>query len=182
MASPRVRRVLPAVFLVCAVFAVPRTSRAQDVPGGAHGVGLGVGVGVAAPFGKIITPSGIESLKPNFDWGFYVDIPLAYGFHLTPHAELYNVNQKLSATDLGLAFKFIIETPRVRPYFGIDVGDTNLDSAQQINVGGLVGLNIVLIANLDFFVEGRYIEIVRGAEVGGNVGTVHAFGGLLIRF
>ena len=145
-------------------------------------VGLGAGIGLATPFGKVITAEGLQKLAPNFDWGFYVDIPLVYGFHLTPHADLYNINGKLTATDIGLSFKFIIEIPKFRPYLGLDVGDTNIVSSQQFNVGGLAGLAINLVANLDAFVEARYVEVIRDATVGGNVGTLHAFAGLLIRF
>jgi hypothetical protein len=145
-------------------------------------VGLGVGVGLAAPFGSLSTQEGRQELsKANFDWGFYVDIPLAYGFHLTPHAELYNVNSKLTATDLGLAFKFIIEIPRFRPYVGIDVGDTSLSPGQQPNVGALAGVDINLVANFDAFVEARYSEVLRQTLVGGNLANVQAFAGFLIR-
>jgi hypothetical protein len=168
---------LRALLLASLLCALARPAQAE-----AHGVGLGAGVGLAAPFGKVKTATGLQTLHPNFGWGFYVDIPLAYGFNLTPHAELYNVANNLTATDIGLAFKFIIETPAVRPYFGLEVGDTNLVSQQQLNVGGLAGANIKLIANLDAFVEARYIEVLREGSTGGNVGNLHVLAGLLFRF
>lgn len=172
------RFAFPAVLLALLLAAPAAFAQQQS----ARGVGLGAGVGLAAPFGKVKTADGLKTLSPNFEWGFYVDIPLAYGFHLTPHAELYNVSDKLTATDIGLAFKFIIETPGVRPYFGVQVGDTNLISAQQLNVGGMLGAYIKLVANLEAFVELRYTQVLRDTTVGGDVRTVHALAGGLLRF
>jgi hypothetical protein len=64
----------------------------------------------------------------------------------------------------------------------LTVGDTNLTSGQQLNVGGLAGATINLIANIDAFAEARYIIAVRDPEQGGNIKTFDAFAGGLFRF
>src|SRR6185437_871181 len=92
----------------------------------ARGVSLGVGIGAAVPSGQVFDNGSLKSLSPNFGWGFYVNIPLISTFQLMPHAELYKVGPNITATDIGLAFKFVVQTPVVKPYFGLSVGDTNI--------------------------------------------------------
>ncbi len=146
-----------------------------------RGVSLGVGVGLAAPSGQLAAGDPTK-LKPNFGWGFYVNIPIISSLHLMPHAELYKVADKVTATDIGLALKFIVDTPILKPYVGASIGDTNLVSAQQLNVGFLGGLAYNLVANLDAFAEARYVVVVRDTSEGGNLKTIHALVGLLLRF
>jgi hypothetical protein len=171
----RVASMFAFVALICASSAI-----AQADPGS---VGLGVGIGAALPSGT--GPSNLAGgiRSANFGWGFYVNIPLISTFHITPHAEIYDVNSKVTAADMGLEFKFVVPTPFIRPYVGVDIGDTTLAGSQHINAGGVVGATIHLVANLDAFLEGRYsVMIVLNSETGGNIYTAHVLAGILFRF
>lgn len=143
----------------------------------ARPVGLGIAAGVALPNG----PGALE-IDPAFAWGFYTDIPLVSTFHITPSTTVYRLDPAGqpgdSATDVSLNFKFVVPLGIIEPFAGITAGVT---SAQKLepHVGGLLGLSINLISNLDVFASLNYRLLIRD---GGNVGTWYIFAGPLFRF
>jgi hypothetical protein len=145
----------------------------------AHGdtVGLGVSVGVALPQGST---DEIQSTdwKMSLNWGFYVNIPLIYTFHITPSAELYKLD-KQNATDMSIAFKFIIPLSSFDLYAGFVPGLTAVTDLTAAHVGILVGGSFPLVSNLDFFVQGKYKWVFKGGE---NLRVLHANVGLLFNF
>lgn len=152
-------------------------------PARGEAVGLGIGIGAAIPIDDVTKINNVDTpLEANFGWGFFVDIPLIMSFHLTPSAMVYRINDNQVAADMGLAFKFIVTLPFVRPYAGLNVGTTVFGADQEFTVGGIGGLGINLVANLDAFVQGQYGVMVRDVEQGGNVKFAHATVGALIRF
>lgn len=142
----------------------------------ARPIGLGAALGVAVP------SRGELSLDPAFAWGFYTDIPLLDTFAITPSTVLYRVDpesgQGAAATDVSLTFKFMIPIGPVEPYAGLTAGVTSSDTLNP-HVGGVLGLSINLISNLDVFAQANYrLTIAEGA----NIGTWHVFVGPLFRF
>jgi len=140
-------------------------------------VGLGISAGVAFPQGD--TPAiPSEDWKTALNWGFYVNIPLIYTFHLTPSSELYKL-QNQNATDMSIAFKFIVPLSRLDLYAGFVPGLTAITDVTAFHVGVLVGGNFPLISNLDFFVQGKYKWLFEGSE---NIRVLHANVGVLFNF
>jgi hypothetical protein len=139
-------------------------------------VGLGAAVGVAIP------SKGDLKIDPSFAWGFYTDIPLLSTFSITPSTVLYRVDPEngtgAAATDVSLTFKFVIALGPVEPYAGVTAGVTSAAKLAP-HVGGVLGLSLNLVSNLDVFVQGNYRLTI---EDGGNIGTFHVFAGPLFRF
>jgi hypothetical protein len=140
-------------------------------------IGLGIAVGVAFPAGS--TP-GIPSSdwSASFNWGFYVNIPLIYSFHLTPSAELYKFADQ-NATDMAIAFKFIVPLSRFDLYAGAVPGLTAVGDVTAAHVGVLAGTSFRLTSNLDVFVQGKYKWVFQGEQ---NIRVLHANAGLLFNF
>ena len=140
-------------------------------------VGLGISVGGAFPQGDT---AGISSTdwKTSLNWGFYVNIPLIYTFHLTPSSELYKFDDQ-NATDMAIAFKFIVPLSRFDLYAGVVPGLTAVGSLTAAHVGVLVGGSFPLISNLDIFVQGKYKFVFEGGE---NMRVLHANVGVLFNF
>ena len=91
-------------------------------------VGLGVSVGAAWPQASsdhvsVGSLPEIDDWATSFNWGFYVDIPIIWTFHITPSAELYKFGDE-NATDIALAFKFIIPVWKLDLYVGCVPGLT----------------------------------------------------------
>ena len=166
-------RILMSLVIVL-VISVAALSSAQ-VSG--DSVGLGVAVGIALPQGSTAEISSTD-WKMSFNWGFYVNIPLIYTFHITPSAELYKLD-KQNVTDMSIAFKFIIPLPRFDLYAGFVPGLTAVTDLTAAHVGLLVGGNFPLISNLDVFVQGKYKWVFKGGE---NLRVLHANVGLLFNF
>jgi hypothetical protein len=140
-------------------------------------VGLGISAGIAFPQGD--TPEITSTdWKAALNWGFYVNIPLIYTFHLTPSSELYKFEDQ-NATDMSIAFKFIVPLSRFDLYAGFVPGLTAVGSNTALHVGILVGGNFPLISNLDFFVQGKYKWVFEGGE---NLKVLHANVGVLFNF
>lgn len=139
-------------------------------------VGLGVAAGLAFPGGG--TPGIASDGQPSFDWGFYVNIPLISTFHLTPSAELYRFGDQ-NATDICLAFKFMIPLSRFDLYLGVTPGLTATGAVTAGNVGLLAGGAFWLAGNLDLFVQARYQWVFEG---GGSLGVLHLNAGVLFVF
>ncbi len=121
----------------------------------ADSVGLGVAVGLAFPQGSTHRTSPARTGKTSFNWGFYVNIPIISTLHLTPSAELYRLDGT-NATDISLAFKFIVPLSRFDLYVGLVPGLTAVADVTAPNVGLLAGGSFRLVGNLDLFVQGKY--------------------------
>jgi hypothetical protein len=140
-------------------------------------VGLGVSFGAAFPQHKT-DEIQFDDWDTSFAWGFYVNIPLIWTFHITPSAELYKFNDA-NATDINLAFKFIIPASILDIYVGIAPGLTTVMDDTLFNVGGVLGVSFNLFSNLDMFVEAKYKILIEGDS---NVRVLHACAGMLYHF
>jgi len=138
---------------------------------------LGVSLGAAFPSGstaRIATSSGEASLN----WGFFVNIPLIYTFHLTPSAELYKLGAQ-NATDMDLAFKFIVPLSRFSLYAGVAPGLTAVGEVTALHVGALAGASFNLVSNLDSFLQAKYQWVFEGSR---NLRVLHLNAGILFNF
>ncbi len=167
----KTRSILTLATIIFAAACIP-------VPAQADGsVALGVSLGGAIAEGStpgIPNPGGTIS----FNWGFYVDIPLLSTFHVTPSSELYRLGDS-NATDIDLAFKFIVPLQEMEVFAGIVPGLTAVSSVTDPHVGVLLGAAFHLISNLDVFVQGKYNILFDGGQ---NLHVLHANAGLLFRF
>lgn len=161
------------VLALLACFGFSEKARASS----SESVGLGVALGVAFPDGDL-EGINVENWDANFNWGFFVNIPLIYTFHLTPSAELYKIGEK-NATDISLAFKFIINLWKLDIFVGVVPGITSVDDLTAINIGGLCGLSFNLFANLNFFVQAKYKAVLQGDH---NSKVMHMNAGVLFAF
>lgn len=140
-------------------------------------VGLGVSIGAAWPQGHT-NDIEVDDWDGSFNWGFYVNIPLIYTFHITPSAELYRFNQE-NATDIALAFKFIIPVWAIDLYVGFVPGLTSVGKETLAHVGGLAGAAFNLFSNLDLFVQLKYKILFDDEQ---NMRVLHANAGILYHF
>mgnify|MGYP000344963319 CR=1 FL=1 len=140
-------------------------------------VGLGVSIGAAWPEGKS-SEIQYDDWSTSFNWGFYVNIPLLWTFHLTPSAELYRFGD-INATDISLAFKFIVPAWKLDLFVGVVPGLTTIGDDTLFNIGGLGGVSFNLFSNIDAFVQVKYKIIIQEDE---NKRVLHANAGLLFRF
>lgn len=142
----------------------------------ARPVGLGAALGVALP------ERGDITIDPAFAWGFYTDIPLLSTFTITPSTVLYRVDPQTgagaAATDVSLTFKFVVPIGPLEPFVGLTGGVTSSETLDP-HVGGLLGVSLNLVANLDVFGQVAYRLTVAD---GSNIGTWHIFAGPLFRF
>jgi len=143
----------------------------------ATGVGLGVSAGVAWPQGDIAGISSTDG-QGSFNWGFYVNIPIISTLHLTPSSELYRFDSQ-NATDMALAFKFIVPLSRLDLYAGFVPGFTAVSDVVAPHVGILTGIAMPLVSNLDLFVQGKYKWLFRGSD---NPRVFHVNAGVLFNF
>ena len=141
----------------------------------ATSVGLGFSFGAAFPQGS--TPT-IPSSGASFDWGFYVDIPLISTFHITPSSELYKFSSQ-NATDVDVAFKFIVPLGNFDLFAGVSPGLTTVADVLAPHVGLLGGGAFRLVSNLDAFVQAKYSLLFEG---GRNMGVFHLNAGILFAF
>ena len=140
-------------------------------------VGLGFSLGVAFPEGSY-GDFEFDDWDAEFNWGFYVNIPVVWTFHITPSAELYKIGS-INATDICMAFKFIIPAWVLDLYVGVAPGLTTAGNETMFNVGGVGGLAFNLFSNLDFFVEAKYKIMFEGDH---NIRVLHVNGGVLWHF
>jgi hypothetical protein len=146
-------------------------------PGAQTGVGLGVLVGAAFPDGGTSEIPG-EAWDGSFNWGFFVDIPLLSTFRLSPSSELYKFGEE-NATDMALAFTFVVPLASLDLYGGIVPGITTTGDITAVHVGGLVGAAFGLLGNIDLFVQGKYKVVFHDDE---NLRVLHLNTGLLFVF
>ncbi|HUI72574.1 MAG TPA: hypothetical protein VL354_18785, partial [Spirochaetia bacterium] len=112
------------------------------------------------------------------NWGFYVDIPLIYTFHITPSAELYKL-QDQNTTDIDLAFKFFVPLSGFAIYAGFAPGLTAVTTILDPHIGVLAGATFQLVSNLDAFVQAKYNIVFDGGQY---VQIFHANAGILFKF
>lgn len=143
-----------------------------------RGVGLGVAAGVAVPNGK-------PDFNAAFNWGFYVDIPIIYTFHITPSTLVYRLKGTDAtgpidqpATDVSLNFKFMIPLGPIEPFIGVMGGVT---SANDVNphAGVLGGLSISVLPNIDIFAQANYKVIIKNDN---NIRDLQIYAGPIFRF
>ena len=143
----------------------------------ATSVGLGLSAGVAFPQGD--TPSiASTDWQPSFNWGFYVNIPLISTFHITPSSELYRFNNQ-NATDIDIAFKFIVPLGMFDIYAGVATGLTAIQNILPPHVAVLGGAAFRLVSNLDFFTQVKYTVLFQGSQ---NMSILHVTAGILFAF
>jgi hypothetical protein len=141
------------------------------------GVGLGVSAGAAFPEGATADIAS-DDWEASLNWGFYVNIPLLTSFAITPSSELYKLGEE-NATDMALAFKFIVPLPSFDLYAGFVPGLTAVGSRTAPHVGAVAGGSFALVSNLDMFVQGKYKILFDGSE---NIRVLHVNAGVLFRF
>ena len=142
-----------------------------------EGVGLGVSIGAVFP-----NSDNLDMDEVGLAWGFWVDIPIAWKFHISPSAELYNLGGGVSentATDICLNFKFIVPLSFMRVFFGAGGGVTNAKEQYNPNVGLLGGVSFRLIANLEAFVAVKYKILIHDVA---NVHMLHTNVGAMFIF
>ncbi len=164
----RIRIIIVAGMVLAAVF--PLAAQDSEKP-----VGLGVSLGLAFPQGGT---DSIEDSETSFDWGFYVNIPLIYSFHITPSAELYGLAD-MNATDIDIAFKFIVPLSDFSVYGGFSPGVTAVGDTMPLHVGLLAGGSMKLVSNLDAFAQLKYTFLFEG---GRNMSVFHLNAGILFNF
>lgn len=140
-------------------------------------VGLGVSVGAAFPHGESSSLIA-DTPEPSFAWGYYVNIPLISSFHIAPSAHLYKLQQE-NATDIDLAFKFMVPLSKTELYAGFTPGLTTVGDTTAAHVGAVGGVAFRLISNLDGFIEGTYSVLFTQNQ---NLRLFRLGGGLLFRF
>jgi hypothetical protein len=143
----------------------------------ATSVGLGLSAGVALPQGNTASIASTD-WQPSFNWGFYVNIPLISTFHITPSSELYKFNTQ-NATDVDIAFKFIVPLGMFDIYAGVATGLTAIQDILAPHVGVLGGAAFRLVGNLDAFTQVKYTVLFQGNQ---NINIIHVTAGVLFAF
>jgi hypothetical protein len=140
-------------------------------------VGLGASFGGAFPHGdadELVS----DTPEPSFSWGYYVNIPLISSFHIAPSTHLYKLGGE-NATDIDLAFKFMVPLNRFELYGGFVPGLTTTGETTAPHVGALAGTSFRFVSNLDGFIEGTYSFLFSGNQ---NLRLFRLGAGLLFRF
>ena len=140
-------------------------------------VGLGVSLGGAFPQGSTDKIASTD-WRLSFNWGFYVNIPLIHTFHLTPSSELYQFEDQ-KATDIALAFKFIVPISSFSLYVGFVPGLTAVSDVIAPHIGVLGGASLNVISNIDLFIQAKYKFLF---EAENNIRVLHLNGGILFNF
>ena len=143
----------------------------------AGSVGLGLSVGAAVPQGSTASVPSTDGLF-SFNWGFYVNIPLVSTFHITPSSELYKFNTQ-NATDVDIAFKFIVPLGTFDVYAGVAPGLTAVADALLVHLGGIGGVSFPIVSNLSAFAQVKYTVLFEGAR---NMDVTHLNAGILFSF
>ena len=144
----------------------------------AQTVGLGPMIGVALPQGDTTQDIQFDDWEANLNWGFFVNIPLLSTFHLSPSSEIYKLGDA-NATDMAMAFKFIVPLTSLDIHAGLVAGLTAVSETIAPHVGILAGLSFDLVSNLDILVATKYKVLFNDGE---NVRILHAGVGLLFQF
>jgi hypothetical protein len=143
----------------------------------ATSVGLGFSIGATFPQGNTDNISSTD-WPPSFNWGFYVNIPLISTFHITPSTELYKFDAQ-NATDVDLAFKFIVALDDISLFAGVSPGVTTVADVLAPHVGVLLGAGFPLVSNLDAFIQAKYNILFDANQ---NIRIFHVSAGVLFAF
>ena len=170
----KMKKLIILVILAMLSAVVPLTAQSSS-----DSVGLGISAGIILPSGDTANISSTD-WKTAINWGFYVNIPLIYTFHITPMAELYKFGNK-NATDIALGFKFIIPAWVLDLYVGFVPGLTTAGEITAPHVGGVAGCAFNLFSNLDLFIEAKY-KVMFNLEEDTNLTVLHANAGILYHF
>ncbi len=141
--------------------------------GQARSVALGVGAGAVIP-----ARSDVGTRDTSFAWGFHVNIPILETLHLSPSSELYQT-AGVYATDVALAFKFMVPLRPSALYFGVAPGLTAAGRDTAAHVGVLGGLSIPLLSNISGFAQYKYKVLFQDDT---NTRMSHVTAGLLFSF
>lgn len=167
-----------ACALVAAVLAIAALPLAAQTPAStpSNAVSLGISIGPTFPAGNgvNITTDNVTS----FNWGFYVNIPLVYAFDVMPSAEVYKFKDQ-QATDIDLAFKFLVPINDFSIYAGIVPGLTAVSTVLDPHVGILAGASYRLVSNLSGFLQGKYNFVFDSDR---NIRVFHLNAGILLAF
>ncbi|RME20639.1 MAG: hypothetical protein D6806_15995 [Deltaproteobacteria bacterium] len=165
------KKILATFILLAGMLAANHARAASD------NVSLGFTFGAAFPQHST-SEVQFDDWDSSFSWGFYVNIPVVWTFHIAPTTTLYQF-RSVNATDVDLAFKFLIPVWRIQLFFGVAPGVTTVADDHMFNVGGLAGCSFNFVSNLDAFVEARYKILIEGDQ---NIRVLHTFAGLLWHF
>lgn len=136
-------------------------------------VTLGAAGGFAVP-GR--THGGIS--ETSFAWGFHVNIPVLETIRIAPSAEIYRISA-VYATDLALAFHYVIPIEIFDIYFGVAPGLTAWGTSTSPHVGGLLGFSVPILDDIGGFAQFRY-KVLFSDET--NIHGSHFLLGLLFSF
>jgi len=163
-------------YILLVVLALAAASPAgADVAAGS--VGLGIAAGAAVPYGSTASVPSTDGLV-SFNWGFFVNIPLISTFHITPSSELYKFSSQ-NATDMDIAFTFIVPLGTFDVYAGAAPGLTAVGDVLLAHVGGILGAAFPLVSNLSAFAQVKYTVLFDGSQ---NITVTHLMGGVLFSF
>ncbi len=168
-----------AAFLTLCLLFVASSARAAD------GVALGVAAGVDYSSADQLFE---DDSNTSFAWGFFVDIPLAETFIISPQTTIYELDfagasEPQAVTDVGLNFKFIVPLGSLSLGGGILAGVTTGLGDYRLHYGALGQLNFNLISNIDGFVMAQYKRIdVGDTLMNEDISKLHAFAGAMFRF
>ncbi|MEM6531525.1 MAG: hypothetical protein AAF654_02825 [Myxococcota bacterium] len=169
--------IIPAVAALLTLASAPAwATDGQDV-------GFGVAAGIDYSQADMIFE---DDSNTSFAWGFFVDIPLAETFVLSPQTTIYELdfgsgNQAI--TDVGMNFKFVIPLRSLSLGAGILAGVTTGLGEYRLHYGALGQLNFNLISNIDGFVLAQFKRIDVGDDfMNEDISKVHAFAGAMFRF
>lgn len=165
----------------CAAAVVSSATPAWAIEG--QNVGFGVAAGIDYSQADVILE---DDSSTSFAWGFFVDIPLAETFILSPQTTIYELDigpDSRAVTDVGMNFKFVIPLRKISLSAGILAGVTTGLGDYRLHYGALGQLNFDLIANIDGFILAQFKRIDVGDDLmNEDISKVHAFAGAMFRF
>ncbi len=134
-----------------------------------------------ALFSGFVLPDSRNSSNDDdgsHNFGFFVDLPLVYTFHISPGAELYKVGRS-NYTDLVISFKFMIPLKGITFFGALVPGITNSGSDRYGHLGLAAGIELKIISNIAFFGQFKYKETLSS---GSGLRAFHFNGGLIFHF
>ena len=170
---------VPAVFAAALILMGASSAFASD------GVSLGVAAGIDYSAADQIFE---DDSNTSFAWGFFVDIPLADTFVISPQTTIYELefaggDEAQAVTDVGLNFKFLVPLGKLSLGAGILAGVTTGLGDYRLHYGALGQLNFNLISNIDGFVLAQWKRIdVGDTLLNEDISKVHAFAGAMFSF
>jgi hypothetical protein len=158
----------------------------------ANGVGLGIAVGTdvaRSKYNAIDVPGTTKQVtKATLSWGFFVDIPVAMNFYITPQTSIYELKLgdagKFAVTDVDLNFKFLVPLGFGSLGAGLTAGLTaGLGEKYKGHYGALGILTINMVSNLDAFVLVQYKRLSASkSDPFDDIDNIHAYAGAMWKF